>query len=69
MWLNGFNDNLPGFPRLPCKFVPVGTTVNQEDNVLNNPSQCRESYLGSQQPGVPLDPSKALQGPFGTVSS
>jgi len=22
MWLNGFNDNLPGFPRLPCKYVP-----------------------------------------------
>lgn len=22
MWLNGFNDNLPGFPRLPCKFIP-----------------------------------------------
>mmetsp|Transcript_49478 Transcript_49478/g.120105 ORF Transcript_49478/g.120105 Transcript_49478/m.120105 type:complete len:759 (-) Transcript_49478:186-2462(-) len=22
MWLNGFNDNLPGFPRLPCKLVP-----------------------------------------------
>ncbi|KAJ1448915.1 glycoside hydrolase superfamily [Pelagophyceae sp. CCMP2097] len=22
MWLNGFNDNLPGYPKLPCKFVP-----------------------------------------------
>jgi glucan 1,3-beta-glucosidase len=22
MWLNGFNDNLPGFPKMPCKFVP-----------------------------------------------
>ncbi len=22
MWLNGFNDNLPGFPRLPCKYIP-----------------------------------------------
>ena len=22
MWLNGFNDNLPGFPKLTCKFVP-----------------------------------------------
>jgi hypothetical protein len=22
MWLNGFNDNLPGFPRSPCKYVP-----------------------------------------------
>jgi len=24
MWLNGFNDNLPGFPRMPCKYTPVG---------------------------------------------
>jgi len=22
LWLNGFNDNLPGFPRLPCKYIP-----------------------------------------------
>jgi glucan 1,3-beta-glucosidase len=22
MYLNGFQDNLPGFPRLPCKFTP-----------------------------------------------
>jgi glucan 1,3-beta-glucosidase len=21
MWLNGFNDNLPGYPKLPCKYV------------------------------------------------
>ena len=22
MWLNGFNDNLPGYPKLPCKYIP-----------------------------------------------
>eukprot|EP01083_Nonionella_stella_P224352 798700_1 len=22
MWLNGFNDNIPGYPKLPCKFIP-----------------------------------------------
>uniref|UniRef100_A0A7S2YSP1 Glycoside hydrolase family 5 domain-containing protein n=1 Tax=Entomoneis paludosa TaxID=265537 RepID=A0A7S2YSP1_9STRA len=49
MWLNGFNDNLPGFPRLPCKYTP-----------------CADSYLGKVQPGVPLDPAKPLQGPYGT---
>ena len=49
MWLNGFNDNLPGFPRLPCKYTP-----------------CAASYLGENQPGVPVDPSKPIQGPFGT---
>ena len=21
MWLNGFNDNSPGYPKLPCKFI------------------------------------------------
>lgn len=52
MWLNGFNDNLPGFPRSPCKYTP-----------------CAESYLGESQPGVPLDPSKPIQGPFGTGMS
>lgn len=52
MWLNGFNDNLPGFPRAPCKY-----------------SQCRKSYLPEKQPGVPIDPVKPLQGPFGTGMS
>ena len=27
---------------------------------------CDKSYLGPGQPGVPLDPSKPLQGPYGT---
>ena len=48
-------DNLPGFPRLPCKYVP-----------------CGESYLNSddyQQPGTPIDPSKPIQGPYGTGMS
>jgi glucan 1,3-beta-glucosidase len=25
MWLNGFNDNLPGFPRSPCKYIPCSS--------------------------------------------
>jgi len=49
---SGFNDNLPGFPRLPCKYTP-----------------CPESYLGHEQPGVPLDPFKPIQGPYGTGMS
>eukprot|EP00540_Astrosyne_radiata_P010005 CAMPEP_0116830220 /NCGR_PEP_ID=MMETSP0418-20121206/4645_1 /TAXON_ID=1158023 /ORGANISM="Astrosyne radiata, Strain 13vi08-1A" /LENGTH=737 /DNA_ID=CAMNT_0004459305 /DNA_START=108 /DNA_END=2321 /DNA_ORIENTATION=- len=24
MWLNGFNDNLNGYPKLPCKFIKCG---------------------------------------------
>lgn len=52
MWLNGFNDNLPGFPRLPCKYIP-----------------CSPPYMGEQQPGTPVDASKALQGPYGTGMS
>jgi glucan 1,3-beta-glucosidase len=52
MWLNGFNDNLPGFPKLPCKYTP-----------------CAESYMGKDQPGNQLDPSKPMLGPFGSVST
>ena len=52
MWLNGFNDNLSGFPRLPCKYIP-----------------CSEPYMGTDQPGTPVDPSKGVQGPFGTGMS
>lgn len=52
MYLNGFQDNLPGFPRLPCKYT-----------------KCRDSYLGPEHPGNPLDPSKGIQGPYGTGQS
>jgi glucan 1,3-beta-glucosidase len=52
MWLNGFNDNLPGFPRLPCKYIP-----------------CADPYMGEGQPGAPVDPTKAIQGPYGTGMS
>lgn len=52
MWLNGFNDNLSGFPRLPCKYIP-----------------CTDPYMGTDQPGTPLDPSKPIQGPYGTGMS
>mmetsp|Transcript_657 Transcript_657/g.1335 ORF Transcript_657/g.1335 Transcript_657/m.1335 type:complete len:552 (+) Transcript_657:128-1783(+) len=52
MWLNGFNDNLPGFPRSPCKYIP-----------------CSAPYMGDDQPGAPVDPTKPLQGPYGTGMS
>jgi len=52
MWLNGFNDNLPGFPRSPCKYIP-----------------CSEPYMGDDQPGAPVDPTKSMQGPYGTGMS
>eukprot|EP00538_Stauroneis_constricta_P006413 CAMPEP_0119560032 /NCGR_PEP_ID=MMETSP1352-20130426/13834_1 /TAXON_ID=265584 /ORGANISM="Stauroneis constricta, Strain CCMP1120" /LENGTH=719 /DNA_ID=CAMNT_0007607897 /DNA_START=138 /DNA_END=2300 /DNA_ORIENTATION=- len=52
MWLNGFNDNLPGFPRLPCKYI-----------------KCSAPYMGDGQPGAPVDPTKPMQGPFGTGMS
>mmetsp|Transcript_27909 Transcript_27909/g.41146 ORF Transcript_27909/g.41146 Transcript_27909/m.41146 type:complete len:713 (-) Transcript_27909:426-2564(-) len=52
MWLNGFNDNLSGFPRLPCKFV-----------------KCADPYMGTEQPGTPVDPGKPMQGPYGTGMS
>ena len=49
MWLNGLNDNFPGFPRLPCNYIP-----------------CSKPYMGSEQPGAPVDPGKPEHGPFGT---
>lgn len=49
MWLNGFNDNLPGYPMLPCKYVT-----------------CSAPYMGTDQPGTPIDASKPLLGPYGT---
>jgi glucan 1,3-beta-glucosidase len=52
MWLNGFNDNLSGYPRLPCKYIP-----------------CSDPYMGNGQPGAPVDPTKPMQGPYGTGMS
>eukprot|EP00586_Coscinodiscus_wailesii_P004058 CAMPEP_0172488684 /NCGR_PEP_ID=MMETSP1066-20121228/18332_1 /TAXON_ID=671091 /ORGANISM="Coscinodiscus wailesii, Strain CCMP2513" /LENGTH=673 /DNA_ID=CAMNT_0013256063 /DNA_START=132 /DNA_END=2153 /DNA_ORIENTATION=+ len=49
MWLNGFNDNLPGFPMLPCKYIP-----------------CADPYMGTVQPGTPVDKNQPLQGPYGS---
>lgn len=49
MWLNGFNDNLPGFSVLPCKFVT-----------------CTDPYMGMDQPGTPVDPSRPYLGPYGS---
>ncbi|RLN82603.1 hypothetical protein BBJ28_00003771 [Nothophytophthora sp. Chile5] len=54
MWLNGFNDNLPGFPKVQCRMVdcPINST-----------------YLGEGFPGTPLDKNKPIQGPYGTGMS
>ncbi|CAK4629010.1 unnamed protein product [Aphanomyces euteiches] len=54
MWLNGFNDNLPGFPKVQCTMqkCPVDST-----------------YLGYGFPGTPLDTTKPIQGPYGTGTS
>lgn len=54
MWLNGFNDNLPGFPKVICqlKNCPIEST-----------------YLGKDFPGTPLDVTKPIQGPYGTGTS
>lgn len=54
MWLNGFNDDVPGYPKVKCSLTqcPVYGT-----------------YLGRGFPGLPLDVTKASQGPFGTGHS
>mmetsp|Transcript_19787 Transcript_19787/g.63636 ORF Transcript_19787/g.63636 Transcript_19787/m.63636 type:complete len:746 (-) Transcript_19787:112-2349(-) len=50
MWLNGFNDNLPGYPKLPCKFEKCADPYVGVD----------------VQPEAPPSVLKPLQGPFGT---
>ena len=54
MWQNGFNDDIPGYPKMPCKYIDCSQN---------------ETYLGPDQPGVPLNKTKPLQGPYGTGSS
>lgn len=53
MWLNGFNDNLPGFPKVQCDYIPCGVS----------------SYLGEEYTGRKLDRTKPIQGPYGTGQS
>ncbi|TDH70334.1 hypothetical protein CCR75_002904 [Bremia lactucae] len=54
MWLNGFNDNLPGFPNTQCRMTKCPT---------------HSTYLGDDFPGTPLDTSRPIQGPYGTGQS
>ena len=37
MWLNGFNDNLAGFPRLPCKNIPCSDPYFGNNVIPNAP--------------------------------
>eukprot|EP00588_Corethron_pennatum_P017258 CAMPEP_0194307134 /NCGR_PEP_ID=MMETSP0171-20130528/3994_1 /TAXON_ID=218684 /ORGANISM="Corethron pennatum, Strain L29A3" /LENGTH=820 /DNA_ID=CAMNT_0039059029 /DNA_START=105 /DNA_END=2567 /DNA_ORIENTATION=+ len=53
MWLNGFNDNLSGFPMLPCKYMPCRASY-----IKGN--------VNGTQPGVPLSKNQPLPGPYGT---
>jgi hypothetical protein len=55
---------LPGFPRLPCKYQVCAKSYlenDKDDNVGDT--------APSLQPGVPVDPSQPIQGPFGTGMS
>ena len=49
MWLNGLNDNVPGYPKVKCERIV-----------------CPPPYMGYDQPGTLLDPTKGAQDPFGT---
>nr|CCA22662.1 glucan 1 putative [Albugo laibachii Nc14] len=54
MWLNGFNDNMPGYPKVKCAVQKCPT---------------ESTYLGYGFPGTPLDLNKPIQGPYGTELS
>lgn len=59
MWLNGFNDNLPGFPKLTCNYIKCPTSY-----LLTN-----KNNQGLDFAKTP-DPIKSIQPPYGTgVSS
>lgn len=51
MWLNGFNDNLPGFPRLPCKYVPCSDPYMGEGQP-NAPVDPTKPMLGPYGTGM-----------------
>lgn len=52
MWLNGLNDNVPGYPKVVCEMVKCPPPY---------------MGLGVQ-PNAPPDPTKGPQDPFGTGS-
>ena len=48
MWLNGFNDNLPGFPKLPCKFVTCPPPyVKNQKGAPPDPSKALQPPYGT----------------------
>jgi len=53
MWLNGFNDNVPGFPRVQCSYTTCPLPYMGPGII----------------PGAPVNPNMPPQGPFGTGSS
>jgi len=63
MWLLGFNDMQPGEPRAICDMVPCPCAGGEQGD--NTMADC---YLGSDsnQPGLPLDVTEGLRGPFGS---
>jgi len=52
MWLNGFNDNLPGYPKVSCRMFPCAAPYMNTDDF--------------DQPGAPPSKELPLQGPYGT---
>ncbi|KAG7363490.1 cellulase glycosyl hydrolase family 5 protein [Nitzschia inconspicua] len=53
MWLNGFNDNLPGFPRLPCKYVPCSEPYmgNEQPGTPVDPTMPMQGPYGTGMSG------------------
>ncbi len=50
MWLNGFNDNLPGYPRVTCGHTTCPLPYTGPGVI----------------PGAPVNPQSPTQGPYGT---
>jgi len=71
MWLLGFNDMQPGEPRAICDMVPCPCADKSDNDEFDRPTKSTMSacYLGQDHPllpGLPLDATEGLQGPFGS---
>jgi len=50
MWINGLNDNVPSYPKLPCQRIPCPASYMISDHNISN---------------APPDPTKGRQDPYG----
>ena len=63
MWLLGFNDMQPGEPRAICDMVPCPCAGTGDKSTMGSCYLVEDGQ--TEHPGLPLDVTEGLQGPFG----